>query len=255
MNIPVIYEDDWLLAVDKPSGLLVIPTPKKETRTLTSILNEDLAERSKTYRLHPCHRLDRETSGLIIYAKGKSIQEKMMLEFKERKVKKVYIAFLQGHLFKEQGEIKKPIEGKNALTKYKVIQRKKDFTVVEIMPWTGRTNQIRIHFKDIGHPLVGETKFAFRRDFALKAKRLCLHAEALEFLHPITKKSVKLSTGLPEDLKKFLGLAGVPLLRKEVCMVKVLIIYYSRTGNTKKMAEIISEGVKKEGCELSLIHI
>ena len=88
MNISIIYEDDWLLVADKPSGLLVIPTPKKESRTLTNILNEDLQNRGIPYRLHPCHRLDRETSGLIIYAKGKSVQQKMMHEFKEKKVKK-----------------------------------------------------------------------------------------------------------------------------------------------------------------------
>jgi 23S rRNA pseudouridine1911/1915/1917 synthase len=193
MDIPVVYEDDWLLVVDKPSGLLVIPTPKNEKRTLTSILG-----------LHPCHRLDRQTSGLIIYAKGKSVQKKMMDEFKQRKVKKTYIAFVQGNLAQNQGQIQNPIEGQNAITKYKVIQRIKDFTLVEVMPLTGRTNQIRIHFKQIRHPIVGETKFAFRRDFALKAKRLCLHALALEFIHPVTKKYINLSIDLPQDLKEFL---------------------------------------------------
>ena len=194
MNIPVIYEDAWLLVADKPSGLLVIPTPKNEKRTLTSILG-----------LHPCHRLDRQTSGLIIYAKGKSVQKKMMDEFKQKKVKKTYIAFVQGNVSGNQGQIQNPIEGQKAITKYRVIQRIKDFTVVEVMPLTGRTNQIRIHFKQIHYPIVGETKFAFRRDFALKAKRLCLHAKALEFIHPVTKKHIHLSIDLPQDLKEFLN--------------------------------------------------
>jgi len=193
MNIPVVYEDDWLLVVDKPYGLLVIPTPKMEKCTLTSILG-----------LHPCHRLDRETSGLIIYAKGKSVQKKMMDEFKQRKVKKTYLAFVQGALHENQGRIQNPIEGQNAITKYKVIRRQKYFTVVEVMPLTGRTNQIRIHFKQIHHPIVGERKFAFRRDFRLKAKRLCLHAKALGFIHPVTGKYINLSIGLPRNLKEFL---------------------------------------------------
>ena len=205
MNIPVVYEDDWLLVVDKPAGLLVIPTPKKEHRTLTSILNEDLAQNTKPYRLHPCHRLDRETSGLIIYAKGKSIQAKMMEEFKNKKIKKGYIAFVQGMLAYNQGEVKIPIEGRTAVTRYKVIQRKKDFSVVEITPLTGRKNQIRIHFKQIGHPLVGESKFAFRRDFRLRFKRLCLHAKDLEFVHPMSKKTVRLSIDLPDELGGFLN--------------------------------------------------
>lgn len=204
MNIPIIYEDDWLLAVNKPSGLLTIPTPKNELRTLTSILNEDLKQKGVPWRLHPCHRLDRETSGVIIYAKGKSIQKKMMDEFKRKKIKKTYIAFVQGVIPKNYGEIKESIEGQGAITKYKVIQRRKDFTVVEVMPLTGRTNQIRIHFKQISHPLLGETKYAFRRDFKIKSKRLCLHAKMLEFIHPVAKKHIHLSIDLPEDLREFL---------------------------------------------------
>lgn len=204
MDIPAVYEDDWLLVLDKPSGLLVIPTPKNERRTLTSILNKDLEDNGLSYRLHPCHRLDRDTSGLIIYAKGKSIQRKMMDEFKQRRVKKKYIAFVKGKLSKNQGEIKTPIENLNAITKYRVIEKRKDFDIVEVSPVTGRTNQIRIHFKQIGHPILGEAKYAFRRDFKIKAKRLSLHAEDLEFIHPVTKKNVHLTAGLPRGLKEFL---------------------------------------------------
>ena len=205
MNIPVLYEDNWLLVADKPSGLLVIPTPRNEKRTLTSILNEDLKQRALGYRLHPCHRLDRETSGLIIYAKGKSVQLKMMEIFKHKKIKKTYIAFLQGVLVGNQGEIRDPIEGSSAITQYRVILRRKDFTVAEVTPLTGRTNQIRIHFKNIGHPVVGETKYSFRRDFKLKAKRLCLHATRVEFVHPLTQKNIKIESRLDGYLEEFLN--------------------------------------------------
>ncbi len=194
MNIPVVFEDDWLLVVDKPSGLLVIPTPKKEQRTLTSILG-----------LHPCHRLDRETSGLIIYAKGKSIQQKMMDEFRGRKVKKTYIAFVRGVPSKNQGQINFAIEGRPALTKYKVIEKRKDFAIVEVNPVTGRTNQIRIHFKQIGNPILGETKYAFRKDFKIKAKRLCLHAQELSFRHPVTGENICLRAPLAKDMADFLN--------------------------------------------------
>ena len=197
MEIPVIFEDDWLCVVDKPSGLLVIPTPKNENITLTNLLNEDLKRKGALYRLHPCHRLDRETSGLIIYAKGKSIQKKMMDEFRARTVKKSYIAYLGGVLKSDAGSVNHPIEGQSALTKYRVLERRKDFTVVEVSPVTGRTNQIRIHFKGIGHPVLGETKFAFRKDFLVKAKRLCLHARTLEFIHPVTGKKVALNREIP----------------------------------------------------------
>ncbi|MFA5156760.1 MAG: RluA family pseudouridine synthase [Candidatus Omnitrophota bacterium] len=193
MEIPVIFEDDWLLVVNKPASLLTIPGHKGEPQTLTSLLG-----------LHPCHRLDKETSGLIIYAKGKSTQQKTMALFHGHKVKKTYIAFVQGKIERPQGEIKQRIEGQPALTRYRVIEQRSDFAVVEVQPFTGRTNQIRIHFKSIGHPLVGEKKFAFRKDFSLKANRLCLHAQILEFPHPITGKTISLKTELPAGMKNFL---------------------------------------------------
>ena len=205
MNIPIVYEDDWLLVVNKPAGLLSVPTPKNESRTLTSILNQDLEEKGeKSVRVYPCHRLDRETSGLMIYAKSRSIQEKMMQAFRDRLVSKKYTAFVHGKLAYLTGQINSAIEAKSALTKYKVIQEKSNYSVLEVSPVTGRTNQIRIHFKSIQHPLVGEDKFAFRRDFALRFKRVCLDAQGLNFKHPITGKDLKISIDLAPDLKKFL---------------------------------------------------
>ena len=204
MNIPIVYEDDWFLVLNKPAGLLSVPTPKKESRTLTGILNQDAETRDLKYRLHPCHRLDRDTSGLIIYAKGKSIQKKMIDAFRNRVVGKKYVAFVHGKLLSCDGQICLAIEGKSALTKYKVIEEKSNYSVLEVSPVTGRTNQIRIHFKNIQHPLVGEDKFAFRKDFTLRAKRVCLHAGYLEFKHPQTGKIVVVKSPLPEDMQKFL---------------------------------------------------
>ena len=204
MNIPVVFEDDWLLVVDKPAGLLSVPTPKNESRTLTSILNQDAQEKKSEVHLYPCHRLDRQTSGLVIYAKSKAIEQKMADVFRDRKVSKKYIAFVHGKLAHAQGVISSAIEGKSALTKYKVIQEKSNYSVVQIVPVTGRTNQIRIHFKSIQHPLVGEDKFIFRKDFTLRFKRICLHAQELEFTHPVTQKQLSLRLELPADLKKFL---------------------------------------------------
>lgn len=193
MNIPIVYEDEWILVADKPSGLLTVPTPKNEKRTLTSILN-----------LYPCHRLDRETSGLIIYAKDKGTQQKIMDEFRERKVKKTYLAFVRGKPYESRGEVKNRIEGLSAETRYKVIEKRKDFAILEVHPLTGRTNQIRIHLKQIGHPILGEAKFAFRRDFKIKAKRLMLQAAGLEFRHPVSGKQLSLRLDLADDFKKFL---------------------------------------------------
>jgi 23S rRNA pseudouridine1911/1915/1917 synthase len=204
MNIPIVYEDDWLLVVNKPAGLLTVPTPHKESRTLTSILNNDAEERGLKYRLHPCHRLDRETSGLMIYAKGKSIEKKIMDAFRDRLVSKKYIAFVYGKLLHPDGQINAAIGGKSALTQYKVLAEKSNYSVVEVTPLTGRTNQIRIHFKNIQHPLVGEDKFVFRKDFVLRFKRVCLHAEYLEFKHPQTGNIIAVQAPLPGDMQKFL---------------------------------------------------
>ncbi len=209
MNIPIVFEDDWIMVLDKPAGLLVIPTPRKEARTLTSILNDHAASQNKSYRLHPCHRLDRETSGLIIYAKGKGAQQKVMEEFKNRRVEKKYIALVQGRLSPRQGQISSPIEGKNALTAYSTVKEKEKLSVVELYAVTGRTNQLRIHLQRAGHPLVGEAKFARRRESSVKAKRACLHAKSLSLVHPFTGKKIFLDSELPADMKALLGEEGI----------------------------------------------
>lgn len=207
----IAYEDEWLIVVDKPSGMLVIPTPKKETNTLTNLLNGELDRRGIEVNAYPCHRLDRETSGLIIYAKGKAVQKLMMEKFSAKEVAKKYTAFVHGDVRNGHGIIDKPIYNRNkrerlrALTKYRVLEKKGDFTVMEVEPVTGRTNQIRIHFKGIGHPLVGESVYAFRKDFKLKFKRVALHAARIEFKHPVTGEALKFESPLPEDMENFIN--------------------------------------------------
>ena len=203
-SIPVVFQDNWLYIVNKPSGLLTIPDPGRRTPSLIEILNDALKANNTPWRVHPCHRLDRDTSGLLILAKGKSIQKQMMDGFKARGISKLYTAFVQGRLTLNKGQVKNPIDGQFACTEYRVISRHRDFTVVEARPLTGRRNQIRIHFKQLGHPIVGEDKFAFRRDFALRFKRLCLHASQLEFIHPVTKERVSLRSELPGDMADFM---------------------------------------------------
>jgi len=200
----IIYEDESIIVVDKPAGTLVIPTPKNETYTLTYLLNRQLDSRGVKINAYPCHRLDRQTSGVIVYAKGKKIQKIMMGKFKERKIRKHYLAFVHGHLNKKAGTISHPIENRRAVTKYVVLKQKESFSVVEVKPITGRTNQIRIHFKTIGHPLLGERKFAFAKDYKLKFRRAALHAERIEFTHPVTNEFLSFSSPLPEDMKRLL---------------------------------------------------
>ncbi|MBU0605209.1 MAG: RluA family pseudouridine synthase [Candidatus Omnitrophica bacterium] len=206
----IVYEDGRLIVIDKPSGMLVIPTPKRETNTLTDLVNKELDARGVEVNAYPCHRLDRETSGLVIYAKGKSAQHAMMEEFRKRSVKKVYVAFVNGIVKKRFDTIKDPIYNRNkrktddAVTKYTVLEKHAAFTVIEAEPVTGRTNQIRIHMKSIGHPLVGETVYAFRKDFKLRFKRAALHAKRIEFNHPVTGEKMSFESPLAADMVNFL---------------------------------------------------
>ena len=139
-----------------------------------------------------------------------------MQAFKEKRVHKTYIAFVHGRVQRMEGKIRIPVKdlyqrkfqrqkpAQSALTLYRVQVYHKQFTVVEVMPVTGRTNQIRIHFAKIGHPLVGEDKYAFRKDFELRFRRTALHAAKLEWPHPVTGKMLIAQAEMPDDMKKFL---------------------------------------------------
>lgn len=212
-TVQVLYEDETALVFYKTPGLLTIPTDKKEENSLDRIANQMVKFPGG---VHPAHRLDRDTSGVILFAKGKNNQELLMQAFKEKKVKKQYIAFVHGHLQPREGKIRIAIKdlfqrkfnrnmpAQSALTHYRVSDYYKSFTVVDVMPITGRTNQIRIHFAKLGHPLVGEDKYAFRKDFPLRFRRTALHAASLEWPHPITKKMICVQSPLPADMQAFL---------------------------------------------------
>lgn len=212
--LKILYEDDRYIVFDKPAGLLVIPSPKKEKNTLMDLVNRQDVSDKNSRKLHPCHRLDRDTSGVILFAKGKANQRAMMDVFKRQKIRKIYTAFVHGHFKNRIGEIKSFIKDfdqrrfnrhsppKMSITRYKVIETKKDFSVLEVSPLTGRTNQIRIQFSGIGHPLLGERKYAFGKDFALKFRRTALHARSLKWFDPVLKKEIKVESPLPEDMKK-----------------------------------------------------
>ncbi len=212
----IIYQDEALLAVDKPDGLLVVPAPRQVKRDLTRILNDELM--SEGGKVYPCHRLDKETSGVVLFARGKSGQKKVMDEFRARQVKKLYIGFVRGR-FGPAGKLTTPVApawpysgrgaAKPALTRFHALYQSSGFSVVLFEPVTGRTNQIRLQVGEAGHPLLGERRFARGKDWPIKFRRAALHALYLEIRHPLTNKIISFRTALPRDMELFLAERGL----------------------------------------------
>jgi len=211
MKVPfeVIFNDECLIVVNKIAKILIQPSGRNKEPILSDLIEKEIGQ-----KVFPCHRLDRETSGLIIYAKSKNVQDNIMDQFRARKVEKKYIAFIKGRVKKKKGLLKGYIidrEGeifgekkKEAKTVYETIKEFNEWSVVELKPLTGRTNQLRIQLANIGHPILGESKYAFRRDFKVKFKRLALHAFYLSFIHPLSGEKIRISIDLALDMSEFL---------------------------------------------------
>lgn len=203
----ILFEDEYILAVEKPAGILSYPLPGSNEKTIGDI-----------YSALPVHRLDRDTSGIILLAKNKRAKKVMQGLFKERKIKKTYIALLWGKVEPERGEIKIPLgrgskdrlrvvpdtAGRKSHTAYEVKKYFKvsDMTLAQVGLMTGRTHQIRVHFSAIGHPVVGDAKYSKKVTILT---RQFLHASEIIFTHPYTHKLVELKSPLPNDLKSYLS--------------------------------------------------
>lgn len=214
-NIPlkILYEDEYIIVIDKPSGMVVHPGAGVERGTLVNALLFHRPEISKVgseKRPGIVHRLDKETSGVMVVAKNDYAYHFLQKEFKERRVQKEYIAVVQCHLKEKKGRIelaigrdrvdRKKISGRTskpreALTEYELIKEIGDIKILSVKPKTGRTHQIRVHLKSIGCPILGDRKYGGKPH-----KRLALHSYSLTFLHPFTGKEIKFIAPFPEDL-------------------------------------------------------
>ncbi len=211
-NIEFVFNDEYILIVNKPPKIIVQPSPDNKIN-LTTILKEKLKE-----NLFPCHRLDKETSGLLTYAKTRKVVSFLTKQFKERKIEKRYYALVKGTPKRKKGIIESYVidkEGrhfkekpKKATTFYRLIKKFSHFSLLELIPLTGRTHQLRIQLAQIGHPILGEKKYAYKRDFSINFKRLALHAYFLKFTHPISKEKVTVSVDLAKDIKEFIEKKG-----------------------------------------------
>lgn len=201
-----IFEDKYLIVVEKPAGILSYPLPGSDEKTVGDLVGAQ-----------PVHRLDRDTSGILILAKSEDAKAKMQALFKSRQITKKYTALVWGKVEPETGEINIPLGrgrndrlrvvpkagGRESVTEYQVEKYfpKSDMSLLSVNLKTGRTHQIRVHMSAIGHPVVGDPKYSKKgTDLA----RQFLHSSYTSFIHPITGEKIELKSALPADLKIFL---------------------------------------------------
>lgn len=222
-NIPVdiIYMDSQIIVIDKNSGMVVHPGAGVREGTLAHALLyhfPDLVGVGPEERPGIVHRLDKETSGVMVLARSQNAYQSLKRQFKKREVEKLYIGLVWGRTPKEEGIItwgvgRHPKHGerisiktrkpRSAETRYSILKKGEEFTLLEIRPITGRTHQIRVHLAAAGHPLVGDRKYG-RKKGKIRGLRLFLHASRLRLTHPETGEKVEFFSPLPSDLKDFL---------------------------------------------------
>lgn len=222
-NIPVevVYEDDDIIVVNKPKGMVVHPANGNPDGTLVNAImamcKGSLSGIGGEIRPGIVHRLDKDTSGLLIVAKNDLAHINMSNQIKDRQVKKIYIALVKGNINENEATINMPIgrstkdrkkmavrkDGKEAITHFKVLKRYKNYTLLEVKIDTGRTHQIRVHMAEIGHPVVGDMVYSKgKNEFGVEGQML--HSKSLDFKHPITGKEMHLEARLPEYFEKVL---------------------------------------------------
>lgn len=209
-KLDIIYEDKFIIVVNKPPHLLTIATEKEREKTLFHQVIEYEKKKNKSNKIFIVHRLDQDTSGLVMFAKNEHI--KHLLQDNWDNVKRKYIAVVEGKVLKTSETIKSYLKennhlitystnkgGKLAITKYSLLKTSKSYSLLDIEIYTGRKNQIRVHMNDIGHPIIGDKKYGAKTN---PLGRLGLHAYLLEFTHPITKEYLKLENNYPESFIK-----------------------------------------------------
>jgi len=214
-GLNIVFEDPFIIIIEKQAGLLSIATVTEKEQTAYSILSEHVKKRDPKNKIFVLHRLDRDTSGVMMFAKSEKVQQLLQNAWKETVLERSYIAVVEGLVTQEQGTItswlteskafimyssRTPNGGQKAVTHYKVLKKNKHYSLLEVKLETGRKNQIRVHMQDIGHSVIGDKKYG-----AIKHPigRLGLHARVLAFKHPMTGEEVRYETDIP---KEFLNL-------------------------------------------------
>ena len=207
----IIYEDDSVIVVNKREGLLSVSTAKVRERTAFHILSDYLKKSDPRNKLFVLHRLDRDTSGLMMFAKTRAVQEKMQSNWNEMITERTYVAVVEGHPEKDSDlittQLKENAEarvyvvadgGKDAITRYHLLRTNEKYSLLELNLETGRKNQIRAQMEYIGHPIAGDYKYGAETD---PTGRLMLHAQRLYFIHPETGEEMRFDTRIPDSFK------------------------------------------------------
>lgn len=209
MNL--IYEDKAIIVIDKECGLLTVSAGKETEKTAFNILKLYAKEKKFHEEIHVVHRLDRETSGIMIFAKSMDIQQKLQNNWDTAVTKRIYYAVVEGRVQKKEDEIvswlkenkalkmyssSTPEDGQKAITRYRVIKSSQRYSLLEVSLETGRKNQIRVHMQDIGHSVAGDKKYGASTD---PLRRLALHAGIFECIHPATGECMTFETPIPDS--------------------------------------------------------
>ena len=214
IKLDIIYEDSDLIVINKPSGLLSIESDNVKQDTAYRALQDYVQKEDKKARIFTVHRIDKDTSGVLVVAKNEQIRNKLQHSWQDIVTKREYIAICEGTFKDKKGTVKShlkknvnnlmystndKVNGKLAITNYEVIKENKKYSLVDVCIDSGRKNQIRVHMKDLNHPVVGDDKYGSVDN---PIGRLGLHAYVLEFINPVTKKKMKFKAPIPESFNK-----------------------------------------------------
>ena len=216
-KLRIIFEDNDLIVVEKKEGLLTVTTGTGDDTTAFSILKNHVKKSSPANKIYTVHRLDRETSGVLVFSKNRDAQHTFRNNWQEIVTKRTYVALVEGKVAKEKDRIvswltenevslkirssKTDNGGKEAITNYKLLKSDEEFSLLEIELETGRKNQIRVHLESIGHPIVGDRKYGS----SVSIGRLALHARVLEFYHPVTGEIMHFETQIPKEFLRLVN--------------------------------------------------
>ncbi|MBR3530291.1 MAG: RluA family pseudouridine synthase [Bacteroidaceae bacterium] len=214
--VKILYEDAFLLVIEKKEGIITNTMPGGKENSVKRILDEYVKRKSRSISVHTVHRLDRVTSGLLIFAKRRDVQQMFTEHWHDIVKDRRYVAVVQGQMEKDSGTVESWLTdnkmfvtfstnydngGKYAITHYRTLKRSEEYSLVELKLETGRKNQIRVHMQDLQHPVVGDLKYGSDVD---PIGRVCLHAYRIEFVHPNTRELLSFETPIPQAFQSIM---------------------------------------------------